>query len=103
MFQHLYLCTADQMLGGTKGIGRGMVEAFVKQGCQVSYCARTVNENDFTKLNSPPFNEQHQETPPRAYGTSVDITNRDALSKWVVDSAARVGRIDIVIANGLYT
>ncbi|GIC94406.1 SDR family NAD(P)-dependent oxidoreductase [Aspergillus udagawae] len=85
--------------GGTKGIGRGMVEAFVQQGCNVSYCARTVRESDFAELNSSLGKEQEQGIIPQAYGTSVDISNRDALSKWVADSAARIGRIDIVIAN----
>jgi len=63
-----------------------MVEAFVKEGCLVSYCARTVKPDDFDLK--------------AVHGTSVDIGNRDELYKWVEDAGQRFGRIDIVIANG---
>jgi len=62
-----------------------MVEALVKEGCIVSYCARTVKSDDFD-LEA-------------AHGTSVDISNRDELYKWVQESGDKFGRIDIVIAN----
>jgi len=83
--------------GGTKGLGRGMVEAFVREGCSVSYCARTVKEDDFKEFLSsvPPGDEPAAQI----YGTSVDIGNRDALYAWVKAAGEKVGRIDVVIAN----
>ncbi|KAJ5688649.1 hypothetical protein N7462_003041 [Penicillium macrosclerotiorum] len=80
--------------GGTKGLGRGMVEIFAREGCHVSYCARTVHDSDFDELH-----KSLEPTAHHVHGTSVDVSNRGALMKWVSDCGTRIGRIDVIIAN----
>jgi NAD(P)-dependent dehydrogenase (short-subunit alcohol dehydrogenase family) len=73
--------------GGTKGIGRAIVELLLDQGASVSYCARSTSSADFaTGTNSS--------------GTDVDISSSSAIKQWVEEAAAKFGRIDVVIANG---
>ncbi|EIN07830.1 short-chain dehydrogenase/reductase SDR [Punctularia strigosozonata HHB-11173 SS5] len=75
--------------GGTKGIGRSIVEAFIDEGAHVAYCARNVNGQEFSSIvvNS------------KAIGTAVDISDKSALEEWVSQTAATLGGIDIVINN----
>lgn len=77
-------------------MGRQMVETFLAEEVNVSYCARTVDDGDFANFHKtlPPSNKA------RAIGTSVDISSKDALNGWVKKAADRFGRIDTVIANG---
>ena len=80
-------------------MGRQMVETFVKEGASVSYSARNVDDSDFADFHKtlPSSNKA------RAIGTSLDVSSKDALEAWVKAAAERVGRIDSVIANGIYT
>ena len=41
-----------------------------------------------------------EHVPAQAYGTSVDISSRENIYRWVEDAAAKFGRIDIIVANG---
>ena len=87
---------ADAAIGGTRGLGRSVVENLVKQGVNVSYCARNANEEDFAQLPKTldPSNRAC------VFGSSVDISSRENIAKWVEEAAARFGRIDILVANG---
>jgi NAD(P)-dependent dehydrogenase (short-subunit alcohol dehydrogenase family) len=67
--------------GGTKGIGRGLVEEFVKRGCQVVYCGRSE-----TAIEG-------------ADGVVADVTRREEIKK-VWDAAVDAhGSVDIWINN----
>lgn len=83
--------------GGTRGMGQSMVTQFLQEGANVSYCARTVTNTE--------YDEVHESLPAgntaRAVGTAFDVSSKDAIVNWVNSSAERVGRIDIVIANGM--
>lgn len=73
--------------GGTKGIGRGIAEAFLRAGAQVVVCAR----------NEP-------ETPPSAGGRSAefhacDVREAEALRALVDQVVARHGRLDVLVHN----
>ena len=70
--------------GGTRGIGRAIVEGLLAEGASVAYCARTVDES----LEIP-----------SAQGTAVDVGDSEALSAWVRASAEALGGIDGVVAN----
>ncbi|MGB3482574.1 MAG: SDR family oxidoreductase [Mycobacterium sp.] len=70
--------------GGTRGIGRAVVEGLLAEGAAVAYCARTVDD-------------EHQV--PGAIGTAVDVADAEALSAWVNGSAEALGGIDGVVAN----
>lgn len=77
-------------------MGRQMVETFLLEEVNVSYCARTVDDSDFADFHKslPASNTA------RAVGTSVDVSSKDALYDWIKKSGDRFGRIDTVIANG---
>lgn len=79
--------------GGTKGIGRVIVENFLKEGVNVSYCSRNVRGDEFTNFRGAAEGA-------RAVGTSVDIASTTAIQSWVDCAAKEFGRIDVVIANG---
>jgi 3-oxoacyl-[acyl-carrier protein] reductase len=78
--------------GGTKGIGRAVVEGLVAEGASVAFCART--ESDVTAAV-----EELQDGGATVTGTALDIGDGPALIQWVNDSAAELGGIDIVVAN----
>ena len=82
--------------GGTRGMGQVIVQALLKEGVNVSYCARIVGENhEYGYANGT---EQGFEA--QAVGTAVDVSSKEHLQHWVDEAAARFGRLDIVIANG---
>ena len=77
--------------GGTRGIGRAIVEAFLDEGAAVAFCARVPDEVSST-----------QETLSRrgtALGTVLDVGDAAALAGWVDQSAAALGGLDVVVAN----
>jgi 3-oxoacyl-[acyl-carrier protein] reductase len=78
--------------GGTRGMGKVMVESFLLEGTNVSYCARTVSGQEFAN-----FKGAHGAL---AVGTAVDVGSKDVIEDWVKKSGERFGRIDTVIANG---
>lgn len=78
--------------GGTRGIGRAIAESFVNEGADVALCARNeaqVNE-EVAALGSGGS---------RVYGQALDISDHEALRRWINHAAGQLGGIDIVIAN----
>ena len=78
--------------GGTKGIGRGIVEAFLAEGANVSYCARSVRGDEFAL-----FKDGAAETA-RAVGTAVDVQDSSSLQSWV-DAAVEEFRQTLCAAS----
>lgn len=78
--------------GGTKGIGRAIVDTFVAEGANVAFCARNADEVAATEA-------AHAKSGSRVVGTVMDVRNGDAVSKWVDDSAKLFGGIDMVVSN----
>lgn len=70
--------------GGTRGIGRAVVDGLLAEGATVAYCARTVEAGSGAEA---------------AIGTAVDVGDAAALKAWVDDSAAALGGVDGVVAN----
>ena len=77
--------------GGTRGIGRAIVEAFLDEGASVAFCARTPEEVSATQ------DALHERG--SVAGTVVDVGDAGALADWVEQSAARLGGVDVVVAN----
>jgi 3-oxoacyl-[acyl-carrier protein] reductase len=78
--------------GGSKGIGLRCAEILAAEGAAVSFCARTAHdvEKAVSGLNT---------SGATAFGTAVDVSDKDALETWVRSSADALGGIDIVIGN----
>lgn len=79
--------------GGSRGIGRAVAERLAREGCAVSICARKADEvarvaGDLTALGGVP-----------AAGFVADVADTDSVRRWVEDSAAALGGVDIVVAN----
>ncbi len=77
--------------GGTRGIGRAIVEAFLDEGAHVAFCARDAGE---VRAAQDTLSERGT-----AVGSSVDVGDAAALAAWVEESAAAFGGLDTVVAN----
>jgi NAD(P)-dependent dehydrogenase (short-subunit alcohol dehydrogenase family) len=69
--------------GGTKGLGRGLATAFVAAGADVLVCART----------------EPRALPDGIAFMQADLRDPDAASGAVEATAARFGRLDVVVNN----
>jgi NAD(P)-dependent dehydrogenase (short-subunit alcohol dehydrogenase family) len=68
--------------GGTRGIGQGLVRAFLDQGASVAYCGRT------------------ESAPPEgALAVAADVTNRADVRKLWDATVDRFGKVDIWVNN----
>lgn len=78
--------------GGTRGIGRAIVEALVDEGATVAFCARdaaeiTATEQALADRDGP------------TTGSVVDVADGPGLAAWVEASAEAMGGLDIVVSN----
>jgi 3-oxoacyl-[acyl-carrier protein] reductase len=77
--------------GGTRGIGRAVVEAFLDEGAVVGFCARNPEEVTATQ---EALSQRGTVT-----GSTVDVGDGEALAAWVQQSAEAFGGLDVVVAN----
>jgi NAD(P)-dependent dehydrogenase (short-subunit alcohol dehydrogenase family) len=78
--------------GGTRGIGRAIVETFVDEGAVVEFCARDTAGIEETEKAVAGRGG-------RATGVRLDVRDGPALTGWVEAAAGRLGGIDAVVAN----
>jgi 3-oxoacyl-[acyl-carrier protein] reductase len=78
--------------GGTKGIGRAIVDTLAEEGASIALCART--ESDVTATVTTVRQNGTTVT-----GRALDVADGDALAQWTQDVAAELGGLDIVVAN----
>ena len=78
--------------GGTRGLGRAIVERLVEEGCAVALCARTpdVVEQTLADLRAQGAT---------VHGAAVDVTDEAALAGFVEESARALGGLDLLVAN----
>ena len=77
--------------GGTRGIGKAIVAAFLEEGATVGFCARNADEVAATQ---DALKEAGNVT-----GSAVDVGDGEALAAWVESSAQAFGGLDVVVAN----
>ncbi|SDC70098.1 NAD(P)-dependent dehydrogenase, short-chain alcohol dehydrogenase family [Geodermatophilus telluris] len=78
--------------GGTRGIGRAIVETFADEGAVVEFCARDAAEIEATE-------KAVADRGGRATGVRLDVRDGPALTAWVEAAAGRLGGLDAVVAN----
>ena len=78
--------------GGSRGIGRAVVEALAAEGATVAFCARSA---DGVRTAEQEMRDAGHDV----HGTTVDVTDGEALATWVRESASSHGGIDAVVAN----
>lgn len=78
--------------GGTRGIGRRIVDLLAAEGCHVGFCAR-----DQEQVNSAVGELSGNDV--SIVGGTVDVTNNDRLRGWIKETAMTLGGLDILIPN----
>jgi 3-oxoacyl-[acyl-carrier protein] reductase len=78
--------------GGTRGIGRAIVEEFAAEGADVSLCARDASAVDEAVASL-------RGAGVRAFGRALDVADADALTRFVTDAHAEMGRLDGLVAS----
>jgi NAD(P)-dependent dehydrogenase (short-subunit alcohol dehydrogenase family) len=78
--------------GGSRGIGRAIVNQLAKEGAAVAFCARGAEgvERALADLRTQGAN---------ATGSAIDVTDAAALKSWIDAAAEELGDLDIVVAN----
>jgi len=75
--------------GGSRGIGRAIVEGLASEGCRVEYCARSLSA-------TPPSGST---SPAAVQGTAVDLEESDSTLEWLDQAIARLGGLDLLVLN----
>lgn len=78
--------------GGSRGIGRAIVEALAAEGAHVALCARGQAGVDEALAAARARGVQ-------ACGRAVDVRDSAAVAAWFQESVATLGGLDIVVSN----
>ncbi|MDP6352350.1 MAG: SDR family NAD(P)-dependent oxidoreductase [Alphaproteobacteria bacterium] len=78
--------------GGTRGIGRAIVERLAGEGCPVALCARDADQVAATVAAL-------REGGATCMGAAVDTGDGAALRAWVAEAGEELGGIDVVVSN----
>lgn len=78
--------------GGTRGIGRAVVEGLLAEGAAVAYCARTPDAVAETQTELAAGGAT-------VVGSAVDVSDAAAVAGWVSRTAEEFGGLDGVVAN----
>ncbi|MCL2584599.1 MAG: SDR family oxidoreductase [Streptosporangiales bacterium] len=78
--------------GGTRGIGRAVVETLASEGTSVAFCARTADAIAAAA-------DDMAGSAGAVTGYVADVGDEARVRAWVADAASGLGGIDIVVAN----
>jgi len=78
--------------GGTRGIGRAIVEQLAEEGCDVALCARGAGPVADTVAAL-------EQKGVKAVGSAVDVSDIAALKNWIGEAASALGGVDVFVAN----
>jgi 3-oxoacyl-[acyl-carrier protein] reductase len=77
----------------SRGLGAAIAQTLAEEGCAVEICSRSFAEASSTAASIA------AETGGTVTASEVDVSDGDAIRRWVDDAARRLGGIDIVIPN----
>lgn len=78
--------------GGSKGLGRGLVDAFLARGCNVAFCARGGTALADTERELGAQRE-------RVLAVTADVGRYEDVARFCEAAAARFGYVDVWINN----
>lgn len=78
--------------GGSRGIGKTILDSLISEGVSVATCARGKPALDATI-------ESWRSQGATAYGQALDVSDQDAFAQWVDHSCEQLGGLDIFISN----
>jgi 3-oxoacyl-[acyl-carrier protein] reductase len=78
--------------GGSKGLGVGIVEAYLAAGYCVETCSRSSTDQVRAWENDPEYKE-------RFHFATADVSKKEDAERFVKDAAKRWGRIDVLVNN----
>lgn len=79
--------------GGSKGIGKGCVQVFVRAGAKVVFCARNVIEG------AAVAREANTHGPGEALFVSCDVSKTEEVANLIETAITKYGRLDCLINN----
>src|SRR5262245_127253 len=79
--------------GGSRGIGRAVVEALLDDGFSVAFCSRN------PEAMADAERELLAQWPGKAVGETVDVRVQPQVAAWIAGCAERFGRIDCLVNN----
>src|SRR6185436_13970422 len=79
--------------GGSRGIGRAVVEALLGEGYAVAFCSRNPDAVADTQA------ELLARWPGKVVGEAVDVRQQPQVASWIAAAAGRFGRIDCLVNN----
>lgn len=88
-----YLDKVVIITGGSKGIGKGIVQVFVKNGSKVVFCARGVEAGQSLEA------EMNATGPGTCLFVPCDVSKEDDIKNLISVTVERFGRIDCLINN----
>ncbi len=77
----------------SKGLGRAVAEELAREGAQVAICSRDA------KNIEQAASEIEASAKQKVFRKAVDVTNADAVAKFVAEVEKQFGRIDICVTN----
>ena len=75
--------------GGSRGIGRAIVEGLASEGCRVEYCARSL----------PAATPTDSASSATVHGTALDLEDSGSTLEWLEQAIARLGGLNLLVLN----